>query len=1630
MRADKKTPLKADKKVPSRGHKRGVIGYSKKSALLEDAITQMNAGKYGRSSAALKELLALDPLNMEARRLFATLHLRLGSLLPARQAFESLANEALERQDYWLAESLLREYLVAGPRCVPFIEKLGAVYQEKGDALAASEEFAKAIDILIEDPDPDRPDRPTELYAKIRELAPASPPAFRLAVLFDAQSGELIARVTNTPASEPAELQFSSSAVDSSEPIIPSGMTAMADPVSGVMPWDDMPTGSPVEPVQNQQRESPDLVASLSTASGELPAESLVASLISSPVDESSHVFVETAQANVDLILSDSTRDSDAPAPAASYAAVPASMSPGDEGTPGTDDASPASVWGLSSLPIPQDSGNAISSELPGADKAGILFQSDAVALSASPASDSFPAPLPWEQVQDTTVAIPQADGESVSTDLHLVETSSADPSEPPPVELVNAEEPGEKQEEELLVLADPGTTLLSATTAEFSPDVVWSAPDGGAATVVDFSVKPSELSLKNSILEEQQSDAAAESVPSPMPWEQVQESSVSIEGFAQDSIGFHATTTGSSPVSFQEIPVAEVGDEVAPEAIATTSESDIVESHDAGFLSPADVSSQSQRPEISGPSRKVGEFSWASIFNSAWKFGSSSPAPHDSLHHVSPVDSPEVVAAPVPLEELATAVSSGEISESMSVAASSEQQAASPMPEDHIQEGPATVPPAEIVLSSATEPLCELPVSQVQIPDSLVTLNESPANSFLQVESNALSPSLAEPAASPIFWGHNQETPVTNLLSEIALSSAVEALGKLPAPATPVERPDEGVVEEATGGSALMASPTELVNVPLENSSPVEVAQINVEEPSFRFMDSEEAVVKSGPSHDGAWTNVPAGGDEKKAEASPVADPLLTAEPVPVQVEAFRIAQQTESPAVAPEAIAPVMNAAPGPTAPGEAASPVLPRELLPVLQTLVDQLSGATKAIPVISTETPPPGSTPHTWESAPTKTTLREPSEAPSSAELAANPASAQMPPTEAGPPSQWKTGEVAVQPHRPSAKKGTHLIDRAPESLPHMFPADDQRKSQIESVSQVDPPVVEPVASASVPVQEKEEWVRTGEAIRFIDPIATEPAHLMPPPPAVQAEWAAASVSSPAASAVDVLFQSSGRHLGSQTIERAAAPKTRPWLSVRLSRIRIGLSVFIGSCFSTTRALVASIVGLAVLCVAIMAMAVGAVGLTWLMMEEKPSPAFQSLTTTPQRSTIDSSKNGYLLLLGFEAEALADPVQAGYERKPAAKDGEMAAVCQDGEAEAAGANQRNASASVAQGWYRSGDPAGQFKANTDSIKGWIGQASGSVSRYRQWLKMPFEDWGHGQSVTPPCAAVLFAHRLFVAEGFSQELSPEVGVERLENDTEVWRTTLAQAKSLPIKTMALQAINDNIAVASGLLVKPDFDGKLLPRITKMLRPLDPVESSMRWPMQSQLVLATKSYAAQLEADRGEDVPLHVSVASMLPLPKQRRFNDYAEYYEASYKAAGEGRYGAMPKRSIYIKHPATTVMDYLTNPIENLIGVDPLPAWDHYNGLVIDTDAHLRLGSLQAWLRRGPQDADLLARIAKAGQRLYDPYTGLPMLVNLRRGVMYSVGHDGKDQDADPHQDVVVSIPLNQSVPASAKPAPKSK
>jgi hypothetical protein len=296
------------------------------------------------------------------------------------------------------------------------------------------------------------------------------------------------------------------------------------------------------------------------------------------------------------------------------------------------------------------------------------------------------------------------------------------------------------------------------------------------------------------------------------------------------------------------------------------------------------------------------------------------------------------------------------------------------------------------------------------------------------------------------------------------------------------------------------------------------------------------------------------------------------------------------------------------------------------------------------------------------------------------------------------------------------------------------------------------------------------------------------------------------------------------------------------------------------------------------------------------------------------------------------------------------------------------------------------------------------------------MAFDDWGFGQSLSPNCTHVLLAHRLFVLDGFNQDLS--TGLDRLEADMQAWRTALGQAKTLSVKMLAVTAVQDDASMASGLLSPMDLDGAALTRLTKLIRPLDQIELSVRWPMQSQFVWATKSVYAEMKDNNAQDHPWHIAVASAMRLPVQRRANAYADYYDAANKAVAGGQYTNLPKVSAYVRTPPTGVMDYLANPVEHILGIEPLPSWESYVLRMIEADAQLRLAGLQAWLRRGPQDGDVLTRLAKAGQAYYDPFTGLPMLVNQRRGVIYSVGRDGKDQEGDDGRDVTAMIPLLSS------------
>ena len=1344
MRWNKKPSIKSDKTETIRTPKRGVVGYSRKSALLEEAITQMNAGKYGRSSAALKELLALDPVNMEARRLFATLHLRLGSLIPAREAFDALLAEAFQRQDYWLAESLLREYLAAGPRCVPYLEKLGTIYQEKGNVLEAVEEYGKAVDILIEDPDPERPDHAGQLYSRIRELAPASPVAFRLASYFDAETGQLVPRQPSAVGTDTA-LHQGVFAEDSREQTVSSR-------TDEAMPW-EVQVSHGVTESSGETSQSPEIVqsAAQSERSTDSPEQ----------VQSSEHSLVCSEE------LPATQRE-----PVGTEAQI--------------DRPAEDSIQEVEEVSAAQETRQFEAQEM---------------------AEESLPAPGPLDSRAELSVAPSEAHRDVVDAG-----SASLQVSEPVSPEAAEASAVVEGRPASAAMRVDSDQTVESS--GSFSPDIVGpSLPPQSQADkepIPSVRIEPSpvasilvankeEASLKTEEVERQQAEESASSTDSP----------------------------------------------VAPAPVPTD--------------------------EAAQPWKQPG-FSWKSVFDTAWKFGeqssakdaSQSPAPtrlEGTLADTSPVPSPQSE-----LHKASAVEAPKQESENQKVDEESARLPVTPMPWDQVQESVLSIPPVEMNPPIAAEPLAQ-PVDQPQGSDSSSQVPE------YQLPS---SPSPHEPDPDPAAFSFAQDVAIVH--SEERHESAVET-----GASSTTDQSTEQVAESAPLFSLVQSSQADEA---VSSASQESAAQVCSQDPNLgSVVDQHEVADK--PSEFAIKRDQPHPGSvPEEVEQGPKAE--------------FQAHDSQPVNKVFDEKIEPIRPVEPAPIEP----------------KSIVDD--GATL---------------PGTQEASRATLYDDQPSEV------------------------------VDVQAGSPS-----------PEPMP---PQREQVETEVMTRADREP-VVTRVTSAEPAILERQE-VRQPQPVAYVND--------------------------------EAFVESSRIRRAPETRPRVEEPAKNQKSTAILSGAGAAILGFLRTSFSPTQAIVRTVVGLTVLIGVCVALGLGALALTWMLMDEPPSPTFQSFTTTPQQTIFGAQKNAYTLLLGIDAPVGQDPLRAESERQSAIGDSTTALGC-FGTPGTEGSDRSSASARTIRGWVRGSDPIGQFKSHQETIQGWGSRHQVTLERYRQWQKLPFEDWGYGRPVSPPCGAMVFAHQLHVADGFAQ--GTEVAVDRLETDMETWRVVLSQARTLPVKMLALQAINDDIALASGLLVRSDFDTKHLGRITKVVRPLDQAELSLRWPMQSELVSAGKTYESQVKAARAEGQAISAMVVSALPLPKQRRLNDYAKYYEASYQATGEKHYDSLPKWKDYVRFPATGVMDYLTNPIENLVGVDPLPAWDVYNGLMVDTDAHLRLASLQAWLRRGSSEGDLPNKIAKAGQNFYDPYTGLPMLVNQKKGLLYSVGHDGKDQDADPQVDVVVEIP----------------
>ena len=1576
MRSDKKPPLKSDKKVPPKVQKKGSIGYNKKSALLEDAITQMNAGKYGRASSALKDLLALDPLNAEARRLFATLHLRLGSLMSARTAFESLAREAMERQDYWLAESLLREYLTAGPRYVPFLEMLGRVYEEKGDVMTAVAEYGKAVEVLLEDPDTDKPNHPSDLFARIRSIAPGSPVAFRLSAMFDTVTGQVLQTPPqpSVPASESESPEVAKAAEAVAPPweqvdVPPSGMppaqdslVSVGEPSTGVMESPVLPL-SPIEVVeavdpQKQELDQHPAIETLELPTSLAPPAALDFSW--SPVDsteETSKSVVEYELPGIDPLPAVTTGETELPPPATSSESTPASV---------------------------------------------VLVEAGADPITQTPSS---PAPMPWDQVEDVAVVIPPAtvsQGWTVSNDATPVspesEVASSLEGEAglPTIEL-QAETgsrsiaeafsspipmPWDQASEEAIAIPSPPSSHVPSVH-EFAE-----VPSPEAELPLDPPSKPTPQTIE--VLSQSGSHPIVETPTTPvsMPWDQVEENPIPIPPPAAPKASQVAEVASSESYETEE------WSSPAIEAVAP-----VIEALTGSAETPIESLSDSRASEITSSG-----LSWEEIL-AAVAAMQSSPAPAQTLHSPEPDQALDRTATDEQAPAATVASDSVEVTAASCEASawkpaldpdSASLTLSAPMPWEQVEVEEVTISRPEpepefgsisIVVGQAGE-VCESGEVTQEATLILPAVSETPEPAS-QAES---LPVAGEPSrevadeSARVFRlvspDEQNEPPNTYLYHPLETEATLAETSIL----LPDTEPLAGLAKEVSAAAPLGLSERDTIP-PQAAVQPAPVPGEPVTE--FAIAVTRDEAIAAEPSEPSLQVEPSAKGVSAQEENAPqeialvagIVDAPIASSSTEDQSdplgEPVVLEPQAEAPPDIPALeLAPVMPREPVSNSDeqGIVGSPAIPAEV-PSAEIAHAQTDSVQQALPVAPAEMPsavPADNlnqlieSPHTLEPVQPEHPIlaAEPAVAGESAEMtAATPAPSDAA-TSDGLQILWEDASSAPIPKPSTGNMLTRWLKKSAESVtPEVSAAPPANPVPVEPLAAVDSPPVEEAVPAAVVAEQPDERVKQVTAAVP----AEEPPHRPKP------------------------IQPTGAGVWSRVGEAAAS--------------------LIGAGVSTTRSLVVLVLALVGLALLLVGGTVAAVALTWVILEEQPSAVYRTMTSVPQQTLQDSSKNGYLLLLGLGAAANQDPVQAGMDRRVEGADRTFTQTCLTGEGYSPDGG-HSASAEAAGKWMKAGDPALQMQLDAAGLKSWLSQAEVSLGRYRQWLNKPFEDVGYGQPISPNCGLILQTHRLYLADGFAQDV--ETGVGRLETDLTAWRTVLGQAKSLPVKMLASAAMNDDVALMSGLLQRPDLDERYVSRMAKLARPLEQPEQSLRWPMQSQFVLATKTLDDAVSQDRADTRPFYGAIAAVLPLPKQRRFNAYAEYYDAAGKAAADGRYADLPKQSLFVRVPPYGVSDMVMNPIESLVGVDRLPAWETYSGRVMETDARLRLVSLQAWLRRTPPEQDLLTRLAKAGQGLYDPFTGLPMLVNMKRGVLYSVGPDLKDNEAHERLDLVVQIP----------------
>jgi len=343
----------------------------------------------------------------------------------------------------------------------------------------------------------------------------------------------------------------------------------------------------------------------------------------------------------------------------------------------------------------------------------------------------------------------------------------------------------------------------------------------------------------------------------------------------------------------------------------------------------------------------------------------------------------------------------------------------------------------------------------------------------------------------------------------------------------------------------------------------------------------------------------------------------------------------------------------------------------------------------------------------------------------------------------------------------------------------------------------------------------------------------------------------------------------------------------------------------------------------------------------------------------------------------------------------------------------------------------DALSAFQRHNALFRTSLAQHRSLVNRYEQWLTMQFEDWGYAHRGMPRIEEIAGANRLYLAEGFGQQT--KLGMNRLATDLVRWRFVLQHARTLPMKMLAAMIVEDDVHFLSRLVSRPTIDRVVLIRSLNLLQPLTSGEYSLKWPVQSELMLGYKAIS-QVEHEVSvpqshADSPTKLSLAEAIQLrpetfravehptfrsmlgfssPSQRTWDMYAAFYDATIKAA-ESVHSPLPKLQDIARSSHLTLLDRLGTPPEFS------PNWEPFSQRLVETDAKLRLASLQIIIRNPSTTIPIPTRLAEVGSSYFDPFSGLPMLWSPTQNKLYSVGKDKLDDGGDPVFDISVPLPI---------------